>query len=233
VASIHVLPRVSHALTPTEEYVFGVTRVILTGKHPGDVGPTKEPASQAMIAGVAETFGVTDLFAINPSQFNGRVVAADPAYFEKHALHGGVSVHFETYVDGVVGLIPGQAFWMRSGDCPTIFLVGHGEVAALHGGLHSILTPYWKDGFAATPNRPSVVQAGVARMSTRPDQLQARIICGAGADGYVLKMDHPVHGRHNHRLMQEVRARWGRQCIRRLSGALHALSIPHPCRFRI
>lgn len=220
------LPRGSHMLSPAQMYNFGPVEIHLFGRNPGDIGRALDPSVRDQMASYVRTRRVSRLFNINPKEFNARVVGPEGAFFGQMGTHEGVEIYFDTYLDGVVGLSPGSGFWLRSGDCATVVLVGHGEVAALHGGLHSLLVPYWKEGFSATPNRPSVIQNAVLQMATRPDEIHARILCGIGPESYILRSDIPKHAPHNARLTQEVRTRWGSRCIRRISRGTFSLSIP-------
>ena len=188
----------------------------LFGRALGDIGKADDHKAREQMAAYAAELDIKRILAINPSKFNARVIVPRARYFAGHHMHHGVTIHHGAFVDGIVGMLTGSAVWIRTADCPTVVLVGRGQVTVLHCGLKSLIAQYWHPQYVGAPNRPSVIQAAMARLHTPPSELTAHIVCGIGPRSYLLRMDHPVHGRHNKRLMREVQTRWGKQCVRRV-----------------
>lgn len=166
-------------------------------------------STQEWMASFAVTLGVKAIYAINGEECNTRVVRAAGEYFPTHAWFDryGVEVLSGAMVDGLYALESGRAFWMRTGDCPTIVVVyPSGKMAALHAGRRSLLPDGWQSG------RLSVIQNLSQRMPL--DGARVYLVCGVGPKSYPVPDDHPTYGASNAALRHDVAKRWGRECVR-------------------
>ncbi len=202
-------------------YVYnfcGGVEAHLFGRTDGDIGRAANESARETTAAYARAHGMNALFAINPQEFNAKIVTAKEEHFAHHEQHHGIMMHFGAFVDGVAEIPHSAGFWIRSADCPTIVLIGESELSVLHGGLRSLIAQHWRPEYKVPQGRPSVIQAAIARTATALRHVRVRIICGIGPMSYPIRTDHPVHGPYNERLVREIRSEWGDACIRSENG---------------
>ena len=219
---------------PTAIARFSGMEVRLFGREHDDPGRTLDPAARELAAlRVRDVRGVRELFAPNPQDFNAKMIDARADSFPLHDVRHDVTIHYGERADGIIGLPKGTGFWIRSADCPTVVLTAGTYVAILHAGLRSLVVQHWRDDYAGAPDRGSVIEHALLRLPVHRRNISVRIFCGIGPESYLLRMDHPVHGKYNEQLVERVTKHWGDACVRDIGHGFQSLSLVHLIRAQL
>ena len=195
----------------------GALEVIILGKpHDWSLAKvqTQEDASKneellSRIGNICYCSGASDIFAPNPSEFNavvlsgketdGDVRAEFPAKID---LGQGMVLHRGAKADGCA-LLPRQAFFLASADCPTGILhdAESGMTRAFHAGRECL----WDRKYHLEGKEPrtheSVVDAAMP-YSTVLNNPIAYIVGGIGPESLSHPWTHPTHGDTNKKMVE-------------------------------
>lgn len=166
------------------------------------------PGVIAHLSSVAAPFGVREILAPDPRQFNAAVIAGEDLRID--ATHGippaVVPIRRGAEADGVI--IPKRsAFYLASADCCVVTMFNYKErqVVCAHAGLRSLVDFERVRVGRPSRRRESIVHAMLDEYSSKQLQyVRVHISCGIGADHYGFPFDHPEHGEFNQRLITDV-----------------------------
>lgn len=168
---------------------------------------TMSPDARQWVARHAKERFIQNVWAVNPSHFNGELADTTPKGWESEKpINGGPVIHYGHFVDGLKNIPPYHAFWVASGDCHTVILSDDDRIVPCHAGLDCLVPRYWIDKFSnRDPARRSVVQ-NACSLFDDVSQVRAAIILGIGELEY--RLDDPTYGVANECLQREF-TRWG------------------------
>ncbi len=211
-------------IEPTSVSICGSSHVKLFGRA-SDLGRIADQETRQRMATHLSHCGVRRIFAVNGEEFNAELVLADPSFFPHHDKHAGIDIFYGVHADAVVGLRPGDAFWLRSADCPTVVMEAGDLVLVMHAGRDSLVTRHWLQGKGHLVNRPGVVERATAFIKTPIGEASAWILCGIGRGSFLHPHDHPTYGDSNKALYEHITKRWGHSTFVGTSRGL-SLSMP-------
>lgn len=209
------LPAHNNSLTPTERIELGGGAHALlfgagfkTRQVDGGREWLREYVRQPKVRAVRR------LFHPIPSKANRKIISADDAEgCASDCAMGRVHFHPDFYVDGVSGLGGGDAVWLLTGGCHTVFLRSTAEVhekTVFHAGAPSLLvhadTQHLWDTGAKT-----VVEVAMGNpvFRSNPSKVRAYILCGKGDSSYPLSVFEGPHKNSNMSVVTHIRNRWG------------------------
>jgi copper oxidase (laccase) domain-containing protein len=171
------------------------------------------PGILAKIAQLAEECGCR-IFAPVPTTFTAEICRKEDLADEwlRGVLYRG------KYADGVALDKMGDAFGLASADCLTAVMRDpkSGLVVAAHAGRDSLVDRRVIRGGRAR-RHDSVIHSMVTPFIAHPcatkTDLRAFLACGIGARNFGHEWNHPVHGRDNRRLVNNLVSRYGPEVV--------------------
>jgi copper oxidase (laccase) domain-containing protein len=215
-------------IEPTSHYVSFGPRVALAcyGRKTGrwNTKENPDPDIYERIARVVRKYSARVVYCPY-ADFSARVISPHEFIQKgKRSLLESVSVWNSVHADGVQ-IRPQEAFFIASGDCPTIvaFDSGGDKLVATHAGRDCLFDRQFIETGKSSRGVPSVVDAIVGRLGA--SNISVAILCGIGADSFRHPWSHPKYGKFNRKMVEYLFSLYGSKCV---SGSLEegCLNLP-------